>query len=310
MYKHLFGPVPSRRLGMSLGVDLIPHKVCSFNCIYCECGKTTNLTTERSEYVPVKEVFNELKHFFSHNPAPEYITFSGAGEPTLHSGMGEVLSFLKTNWPDIPVAVLTNGSLLSDPAVRSELAGADVALPSLDAATAKAFRKINRPPGWIKLDAIIDGLIDFRKEFGGEIWLEVFILPGYNDSVENLKALRTAFQNIGPDRIQLNTLDRPGVISELRPASRTELEKIARDWDLKNLEIIAPAEERKHVQSYRTDVENAIRETLSRRPCTLGDLEKILGIHMNEINKYLGAMEETGIIETSRQERGTFYHLK
>lgn len=310
MYKHLFGPVPSRRLGMSLGVDLVPHKVCSFNCIYCECGKTTHFTTDRKEYVPVKEVFSEMKHFFGHNPAPEYITFSGAGEPTLHSGMGKVLSFIKSSWPDIPVAVLTNGSLLSDPGVRKELANANVVLPSLDAATDQAFRKINRPPGRINLDEIIAGLIEFRKEFQGEIWLEVLILPGYNDNVENLKALRTAISNIEPDRIQLNTLDRPGVIAGLRPASQAELDKIALEWNLKNLEIIAPAEERKHVPSYRTDVENAIRETLSRRPCTLGDLEKILGIHINEINKYLGAMEESGVIETSEQERGTFYHLK
>ena len=206
--------------------------------------------------------------------------------------------------------MLTNSSLLGDPGVRKELETANVVLPSLDAATVQSFRKINRPPGWIKLEAIIDGLIEFRKEFNGEIWLEVFILPGYNDDVKNLKALKTALQKIEPDRIQLNTLDRPGVIAELRPASRTELEMIALEWNLKNLEIIAPAKDRKQIQSYRTDVEDAIRETLSRRPCTLEDLEKILGIHINEINKYLGAMEESGIIETSVQERGTFYHLK
>jgi len=295
---------------MSLGVDLIPHKVCSFNCVYCECGATTSHTTERKEHVPVNEVISELEHFFKHNPDPEYITFSGAGEPTLHSRMGEVLLFLKTIKPLIPVAVLTNGSLLSDPVVRKELEHANVVLPSLDAADNTAFRKINSPARTIDIENLINGLIEFRKDFKGEVWLEIFILPGYNDDPVNLNALRDSILKIKPHRIQLNTLDRPGTVSGLRPASRVELEEIALQWDFENLEIIMPPEDRKQMKSYRTDVENAIIETITRRPCTLGDMEKILGIHINEINKYLGAMEESGIIETSEQERGTFYKLK
>ena len=113
MYTHLFGPVPSRRLGMSLGVDLIPHKVCSLNCIYCECGPTTKLTLERREYVPVEEVYQELEHFFGHHPDPDYITFSGAGEPVLHAGIEQVIRFIKKRRPTVPVAILTNGTLLN-----------------------------------------------------------------------------------------------------------------------------------------------------------------------------------------------------
>ncbi|MCK4751009.1 MAG: radical SAM protein, partial [Bacteroidales bacterium] len=243
MYKHLFGPVPSRRLGMSLGVDLIPHKVCSLNCIYCECGGTTKLTLDRSEYVPVQDVLQEIGYFFEHNPDPEYITFSGAGEPTLHSRMGEVLGFLKNLRPELPVAVLTNGTLLSDPSVREELMMADVVLPSLDAATEKAFRKINRPLRDFRIADYVDGLIQFKKEFKGAVWLEVLILPGYNDDTENIMALKKAIQSIGPDRIQLNTLDRPGVIEGLQPASREALEKIAGEWDqgdVCEVEIIVP----------------------------------------------------------------------
>ena len=232
MYKHLFGPVPSRRLGMSLGVDLVPHKVCSLNCIYCECGATTRLTTARDEYVPLKEVLAELGHFFGHHPDPDYITFSGAGEPTLNSRFGEVLSFIKREKPGIRTAVLTNGTLFSDRDVRRELLQADVVLPSLDAATGAAFRKINRPPKHLTVDTYIAGLVEFRKEYRGEIWLEVFILPGYNDDKENLAALREAILNVKPDRVQLNTLDRPGVIGGLRAATREELEKIASGWDL------------------------------------------------------------------------------
>jgi len=307
MYKHLFGPVPSRRLGMSLGVDLIPHKVCSFNCVYCECGRTTTFTTERKEYVPTDNVLKELKHFLTSNPEPEYITFSGAGEPTLNSHLGDVLEFLKMSWPDVPIAVLTNGSLLSNTNVRKELLKADVVLPSLDAATDRTFCKINRPFSKLDIETYIQGLIDFRKEFQGEIWLEILILPGYNDDIDNLGALKKTFVKIKPDKIQLNTLDRPGTVKNLRPATKTDLEQIVHFWKLKNVEIITPAPERKDVKSYRTDVENAILETLSRRPCTIHDLEKILGIHMNEINKYLGVLEDAGKIDSTRQERGIFY---
>ena len=295
---------------MSLGVDLIPHKICSLNCVYCECGRTTNLTHDRKEYVPVKDVFRELKDFFNNNPDPEYITFSGAGEPTLHSHIGKVLEFIKELRPGIPLAVLTNGSLFSDPAVREELLQADLVMPSLDAATDADLRKINRPLRSFTIDKYIQGLIDFSNEFEGEIWMEVLILPGYNDDIDNINSLKEALLKIKPDRIQLNTLDRPGTVEGLRAATGTELEKIVRYWALENVEIIAPVQERQDMKSYRTDVESAILETISRRPCTLQDLERILGLHINEINKYLSVLEESGNIETTQQERGAFYQLK
>ena len=295
---------------MSLGVDLIPHKICSLNCVYCECGRTTNLTHDRKEYVPVKDVFSELKDFFNNNPDPEYITFSGAGEPTLHSHIGKVLEFIKELRPGIPLAVLTNGSLFSDPAVREELLQADLVMPSLDAATDADLRKINRPLRSFTIDKYIQGLIDFSNEFEGEIWMEVLILPGYNDDMDNINSLKEALLKIKPDRIQLNTLDRPGTVDGLRAATGRELEKIVRYWALENVEIIAPVQERQDMKSYRTDVESAILETISRRPCTLQDLERILGLHINEINKYLSVLEESMEIETTQQERVTFYQLK
>jgi len=310
MYKHLFGPVPSRRLGMSLGVDLIPHKICSLNCVYCECGSTTSHTLDRKEYVPVEEIYGELTDFFENHPDPEYITFSGAGEPTLHSHMGEVIAYIKRLKPGLPVAVLTNGTLFQFPEVREELMQADLVLPSLDAATQSAFQKINRPVRNFSVDQYIKGLEDFCREFGGEIWMEVLILPGYNDDHENLSAIKEVLQKINPHRIQLNTLDRPGTVKGLRAATIAELNGISEEWGLKQVEIIAPPEDRKKKKSYRTDIESVILETLSRRPCTLGDLEKILGMHINEINKYLGAMEETGKIKTVEQDRGTFYQIR
>jgi len=310
MYKHLFGPVPSRRLGISLGVDLVPHKVCSLNCIYCECGATTRLTLERDEYVPEEEVMDELKNYFENNPDPDFITFSGAGEPTLHSGIGRILGLIKVLKPKVRVALITNGTLFSDPLVRQELLDVDVVLPSLDAATDEAFRKINRPRKEFTIEQYVQGLIDFKSESRGEFWLEVLILPGYNDDADNIQALKKAIHAIGPDRIQLNTLDRPGIIEGLRPASREELEAIARQWGVKDVEIVVPVKQREESVAFRTDVEAAILETISRRPCTLEDIQQILGIHINEINKYLGILEKSGQIETNHQERGIFYQLR
>jgi len=310
MYKYLFGPVPSRRLGMSLGIDLVPHKVCSLNCIYCECGRTTNLTTERIEYVPFDEVIKELEHFMNNNPAPDYITFSGSGEPTLNSRIGDVLQYVKSNYADILVAVLTNGTLFSDKQVRSELLRADVVLPSLDTASDSTFFKINRPFHSINITDYIKGLEEFRKEFKGKIWLEVLIIPGYNDKEPDLKLLKKAFEKIMPDSIQLNSLDRPGVIPDIRAAGKNELQHIVDYWGLDNVEIIAAAAKRKDIKSYRKDIETAILETIFRRPCTLEDLAKILGLHKNEINKYLDTLEADNKIEAVRQERGVFYQSK
>lgn len=307
MYKHLFGPVPSRRLGMSLGVDLIPRKVCSLDCVYCEVGKTIKLTLERKEYVPFNKVKRELTDYFSNNPDPDYITFSGSGEPTLNLKIGEVLKFIKKEKPDIPVAVLTNGTLLYDPAVRAAIMDADVVLPSLDAATEKAFAKINRPAGGLSIEKYIQGLIDFSNAYKGKIWLEIFILPGYNDGENDLKKLKEVILKIKPDSVQLNTLDRPGTVANLQKSSVTQLEKIKDFWGLDYIEIIAAAPERKNLQSYREDTETAILETISRRPCTVEDLIKILGLHINELNKYLDVLEAENKIESIRLERGTFY---
>ncbi len=309
MYKYLFGPVPSRRLGMSLGVDLVPRKVCSLDCVYCEVGKTTKLTIKRKEYILYDKIIEELTLYFKDNPDPDYITFSGSGEPTLNSRIGDVLKFIKQKKPAIPIAVLTNGTLLFDAKVRAEIKDADVVLPSLDAATNSVFHKINRPASELDIDQYIQGLIDFRKEFKGKIWLEIFILPEYNLEETELKELEQKIAEINPDSIQLNTLDRPGAVADLHSATREELEKIKGLWKFKNVEIISSATQRKNIPSYRSDAETAILETISRRPCTIEDLIKILGIHINEINKYLAVLEEEKKIETIRQERGVFYQI-
>ena len=307
MYKYLFGPVPSRRLGMSLGVDLVPRKVCTLDCVYCECGKTTKLTVERREYVPADRVIAELYEYLKTSIFPDYLTFSGSGEPTLNLGIGRIIEWIKEKAPELPVAVLTNGTLLSTPSVRKDLLKADVVIPSLDAAGEKSFIKTDRPHESLTIDSYIQGLADFRREYSGKIWLEVFILPGYNDSAEDLLNLKLAIEKINPDTVQLNTLDRPGTVQNIRAATVGELKRVVAVIGRGNVEIIKPAPERKDIKSYRKDTESAILETISRRPCTLVDLSSILGIHVNEINKYLGVLEEENKVNAEIQERGVFY---
>ena len=309
MYKHLFGPVPSRRLGMSLGVDLVPHKICSLNCVYCECGRTTNLTVERKEYVPIDKVLAELEHYFKNNPAPDYITFSGAGEPTLNSRLGEVVKFIKEN-SKVSIALLTNATLLSNSKLITEISDIDLILPSLDAVSPKVFAKINRHNKTLKINEIINSLVKFKKHFKGKMWLEILILPNYNNSDAELVKLKEVIQKIEPDKIQLNTLDRPGAISDLKACSKEELEEIKEFWNLPDVEIIAKVVNRTEIKSYRKDVESAILETIARRPCTVKDLSDILGKHINEINKYLDVLDEKNKIKTVEQERGVFYSKK
>ncbi len=295
---------------MSLGLDLVPLKVCSMDCVYCEVGKTTRLTTERKEYVPEDKVLSELETFFSTCPDPDYITFSGSGEPLLNSRFGNIIRFLKKLRPDVPVAVLTNGSMLSEPTVRSELKAAQVVLPSLDAATEETFRKINRPHKSLTVGKHIQGLVDFRKVFSGNIWLEVFILPGYNDQAIELQELKTAIQRIQPDRVQINTLDRPGGVEGLRSATKSELQRTLDILNFENAEIIAAPSTKRSIPFFQENKASLILETISRRPCTIGDLVRLTGLHVNEINKVMQSLESDNKITTVKQDRGIFYKTK
>ncbi len=307
-YKYLFGPVPSRRLGISLGVDLVPHKICSLNCVYCECGRTTKLTIERDEYVPIDKVMSELQHFLEPHPKLDYITYSGSGEPTLNSGIGTITQFIKNNFPDYKLALLTNGTLFYLPSIRKEINDVDIILPSLDAASDAVFKKVNRPLPKLKIHVVIDGLVELRKEFAGKLWLEIFIIPGLNDTDEEINLLRKAIHRIRPDEIQLNTLDRPGTDDWVQSASKETLIKIAEKLDWKT-EIIANFQKREQLASYSTDIESALLQTIKRRPCTVDDLSAALGLHPNEINKYIEALLEREQIRSVVMERGIFFRL-
>ena len=308
--KYLFGPVPSRRLGISLGVDLVPHKVCSLNCIYCEVGRTTNLTIERKEYIPVNEVIDELKDYLDQKPELDFVTFSGQGEPTLNSGLGRVINFIKDNYSEYKVAVITNGTLFWDDKVRLEVARADVLLPSLDAVSRDSFLKINRPNKNLNNDKIVEGLIKLGKEFKGKIYLEIFFVPNLNNTKEELTLLKEIATKIQPDLIQLNTLDRPGTEDFVKAVTKEELKKIKEFFEPLPIEIIAKAETRKQIQSFNKNIEEQILETIKRRPCTDKDLTEILDVHLNELNKYLSELIDSKKIESEHLDRGLFFKIK
>ena len=306
-YKHIFGPVPSRRLGISLGVDMVTHKICSLDCVYCECGKTTQLTIEQKEYVRFKDVVKELDHYWQHNVDPDYITFSGSGEPTLNSKLGQVIEYIKKKKPQIKVAVLTNSSLFSDPQVRKALLNADLVVPSLDAVSKKTFARINRPNPVLDVHKVVKGIETFAKEYTGKIWLEVFILPGINDSRPDLLLLKEAIERINPELIQLNTLDRPGTMSGIEPASRLELEDVIKFLGFHNIEIIAKVDGDIKARIKREDVKAAVIETIHRRPCTKKDLLQILGVEKQVIDKVINSLEQEKTIVGKTRKRGVFY---
>lgn len=307
--RYLFGPVPSRRLGVSLGVDLVPLKTCSLNCVYCECGRTTDLTVERKEYVPVDAVLEELEHFLQSKPELDFITFAGSGEPTLHRHMDRVIGYIKSHFPRYPVCILTNGTLFTSGEVRTQAGKADLIIPSLDSATEEVFRQLNRPHPDLECKKIIAGLAALRREYRGEICLEVFIVPGLNDSPEELEAMKAAVEKINPDRIQVGTLDRPGAESWVREAAPDKMREIAAYLG-GSAELI---EEELH-PSKATHFDEAYRETIlqtiRRRPCTVEDLSRIVGVRPAEVQKYLRKLLAAGLIEMERRKRGTFVKIK
>jgi wyosine [tRNA(Phe)-imidazoG37] synthetase (radical SAM superfamily) len=309
MFKYLFGPIPSRRLGLSLGIDLVPQKVCSLDCIYCEVGLTSKLSLERKEYIPFSKIKSELEAWFESEADPEYFTFSGYGEPTLNSAIGKVISYIKSKKPQIPIAVLTNATLFTDPEVRHELLDADLILPSIDAASDEVFHSINRPVDGLSAKKHIEGLVEFRKEFSGTIWLEIMIIPGINDQLDELINLKKAIMRIQPDKIQLNSLDRPGTVDTIRPATGSELEQITKLWNLPNVEIISKAANQKHVKSTARDLEKAILETIVRRPCTIDDLHQSLNIPLEELAICLSSLENRNNIAIKWGSRGLFYYV-
>jgi wyosine [tRNA(Phe)-imidazoG37] synthetase (radical SAM superfamily) len=300
--RYIYGPVPSRRLGRSLGVDLVPYKTCTYDCIYCQLGRTTCKTTERKEWVPTKEVAAQLKDKLSSKP--DYITLSGSGEPTLHARIEQLIHEIKSI-TDIPVAVLTNGSLLWLAEVQRSLLHADLVMPSLDAGSEDIFKYVNRPHPQIGFDQMLKGLQEFRRLFRGQYWLEVFLLSGVTTVEARLQALRDCIETISPDKVQVNTVVRPPAESYATPVPREQLEEIAAQLHPK-AELIVPRAHADDTDSSGVGCDEVLA-LLRRRPCSMADIAAGLRLHPQEAAKCVGRLVAAQKVRAQKQE-GTLYY--
>jgi len=306
-FHYLYGPVPSRRLGRSLGIDLVPHKICTYDCIYCQIGKTTQKTLVRQEYVPVIEIIEEVARFLKEETSSiDYLSLSGSGEPTLHSKIRSVIEGIK-GMTSIPIAVITNGSLLYLEEVRQDLLYADVVLPSLDAVSSDAFLKINRPDEGLSAERMVEGLVQFRKIYKGQIWLEILFCRGINDHQDELIRMKEAINRIKPDQIHINTVVRPPSEKWAAPLSRKEMEKIGAFFGERA--IIISEFDRPPLSLTEGDIKEEILKILKRRPLSLNDLSKGMGIPTEELERHIQPLIQKGSIEVRSFGESVFYEV-
>lgn len=291
-HSYTFGPVPSRRLGRSLGVDLVPLKTCSYDCVYCQLGQTTCKTVERREWKPLGEILKEVERRL--DTRPDYITLSGSGEPTLFSPIDKLIDGIRAI-TDTPIAALTNGSLLDREDVRRELLGVDLVVPSLDGGTPRVFERANRPHPSLSFEKMVDGLVTFRQIFHGEYWLEVFLLDETAADEQEMAALRRCVERIQPDRVQLNTVTRPPAESWAVAVSRERLTELAATFS-PPAEVIAefPAT---IVEAAGRAGREEILQMLRRRPCSIDDIISGLAMHRVEVLKHVEHLVDEQLVE-------------
>jgi wyosine [tRNA(Phe)-imidazoG37] synthetase (radical SAM superfamily) len=307
--RHVYGPVPSKRLGRSLGLDLVPFKTCTYDCIYCHLGRTTNKTIERREFVAIDAVLSEIEERLRQEPSPDYVSLAGSGEPTLNSGIGDLIQAIK-RFSNVPLAVLTNGSLLWMRDVRDALMDADLVIPSLDAGDAHVFGQVNRPHEGVSFDAMVDGLVRFRERFAKSIWLEVLLLSGYTGTASEAEKIAAVAKRIRPDRIQLNTVFRPPAEEYAESVSSDRMRSFARLFDtaVDVLDDSGLDESRPPLASSFSD--NDVLALLARRPCTVQGVAVGLGVPANEAAKMLTALCDRGVIRARRNRRNVFYSIR
>jgi len=310
--RSVFGPVLSGRLGRSLGLDLLGARICSFDCLYCEVGRTDTKTVKRAAYVKPEAILAELAAHKAEGPSPvDAVTLGGLGEPCLNDGMAAIIAGAKAVYPGVPVAILTNSSLLWQDAVRADLMGADIVLPSLDSLVPGEFARLNRPAPEITLEMVKNGLLRFREQFSGRIYLEVLLADGINDSPENLEALRQFRRLCRPDRIDVVSLSRPGAYPEAKPASARAMENFRRVL----CSSPAPGALDGHGPSGLLSagappaLEDAVLGSLRRRPQTASQLARALGSTDEEVGRTLGALADRGRIVARDQLGAIFYSL-
>ena len=312
----VFGPVRSGRLGTSLGLDLLGAKICSFDCLYCEVGHTRVLTSARKPYVPAAKLLGELAGWlFAPHPDFDVVTLGGMGEPTLNSDMGRIIDGVRELVPGVPVAVLTTSSLMSDPAVRAELAKADMVLPSMDTLVASEFQAVNRPLPGASLVDIRRGLLDFRKLFPGRLYLEVLVLAGVNDSAENLERLRAFARELAPDRVDVVTMTRPGAYPQALPAppevlarfrdALCSLDGCVAEVPEKSGHFVAPLDN--GPQQELQALSMRVLDSLARRPQRLGSLASAMGVAPDILSNLLDDLAARGLVRPTTLSGETFY---
>ncbi len=307
-FKYLYGPVPSRRLGRSLGIDLAPFKTCTYDCIYCQLGRTTNKTMERLDYAPVKDIIRELKVKLTAADTFDYISIAGSGEPTLHAYINELIAMIK-NMTRIPVAVLTNGSLLYLPEVRAALMRADLVIPSLDAGDETMFQYVNRPHPSIVFDRMVNGLIDFTADYPGQVWLEVLLVSGVTGMDADVKKIAALAEKIHAKKVQLGTICRPATEEYACAVDARQLKKLSSLFT-SPVEILADSVPEDMTLTDDTGATDAdIWNLLARRPCTLVDVCQGLGLHPHDAAKRLQRLIDEKMITALRVEHDIFYKI-
>ena len=304
MDQFVFGPVPSRRLGFSLGVDLIPRKHCTFDCIYCQVGRTTHKEVDRRSFADPDLVIRQVTEKVEEGRAIDFITISGSGEPSLSSDIGFVISELKRRTA-IPVAVITNGSLLFREDVRQEIAPADLVLPSLDAAEQGIFERVNRPHESLSFGLLLSGLKDFRQAYKGTIWLEIMLIKSINDASEQIEMLKQIVSDTWADRVQLNTVMRPPAEDTAMPVGKARLAAIAHRLG-RGCEVIA-AFDRKARAPGAPAWQADLLETLKRRSLSLEDVVRTTGIPAAAAVAGLEKLVREGRIKAVRTGKVWFY---
>ncbi len=303
VYRYLFGPVPSRRLGISLGVDLVPAKTCSFDCIFCQVGRTVTLVTERKEYVPVSEVKDEIRDWINRGGKADFITLAGSGEPTLNSGFGSVIDAIH-DLSHVRTALLSNGSLFHLPEVRSAASKADLVKVSLGAWDRFSFEKLNKPHSDIKFASVLEGLRLFGKDYDGELWLEVFVVAGINDSQDSIRRIAGLARDVRPDHIHLNTVVRPPADSSAMPVSPELLERLAALFS--PVAEVIPGSSAGKAQPISGGEKN-VAGLLARHPCTIKDVAVLFGGDSARAESVLMKMVARGVVRIEKHGEVEFY---
>lgn len=301
-YKYLFGPVPSRRFGRSMGIDLTPLKTCSLDCVFCQLGRTSVKTLDRRVYVPTEKVIAEITQWLDSDGNADYLTLSGSGEPTLHSQFGEVLAFLRDQ--PIPSVLLTNGTLLHQSAVREAANLARVVKVSLSAWDQKSFEWVNRPHAQLQFSQVFNGLKQFRSGFSGQLWLEVFLLSGINAMGRDVDKIAALSRELSPDCIHLNTVARPPAENFAAAVPIPELEKLSRRFNPPASVAMACSTGRSKAVNAN---QSAIHAMLKRRPCTNSQIQAAFGLHINEVSKILGLLIKQNQIRTDWKNNEVYY---